>query len=274
MVTTLDTVIGGTRGNFAIKAKNLRTGAAVSHNDNQRVESASTIKLLVLCCLLRHAQDGKLSLRDLVRVAPEDITPDGSGLLQHAHPHAPLELEHLALLMMSVSDNIAANTIIRHITKMAVNEYAGALGLRHTRLLMERFDFATKTEEGFELGVTTAGEMFNLLEKLVNGELLDAEHTAIALRMLGAVQGSTFARGIDIGPLEYFGGKTGWLYSESRSVMVINECVVTMAADGTMMIFAVYSTVPLDRDRPYSHDSTSRRSFVHVAEAVYDELSR
>lgn len=272
MVTNWD-VIERAPGNFSFKVKNLRTSELVTRNDHDRVEAASTIKLLILCCLLYEAQKGALSLAELVHITPEDITPDGSGILQHARPHGPLELEHLALLMMAVSDNIATNAIIGRISKMKVNEYAAALDLRHTRLLVDRLDFTTKTE-GFKLGVTTADEMFQLLERLAGGSLLDPQHTTIALNMLNAVQGSTFARGINIASFKSFGSKTGWLYSPSRGIMTINECGMFTNKAGAVTIFSMFSTVPMDKRRPYSLDSTSRRSFVRVAKAVHREVSK
>lgn len=271
---TWDTLIARQRGAFAIEARNLRTNASITHDQDRRVEAASTIKLLVLCCLLRNTQDSKLSLHDLVHIAPEDIVPAGSGLLQHIKPRAPFELQHLALLMMSVSDNIATNTIIRCLGKQKVNEYAAEIGLRETQLLVGRLDFKTKTEEGFRLGVTTAHEMAQLLEMLATGRLLDARHTTVALDMLGAVQGSTFARRINITPLKSFGSKMGWLYSPSRSLMILNECGVFTDDSGAVSVFAIYSALPLDRRKPYSLDSSSRHAFARVAEAIFRELSR
>ena len=137
---------------FAVAAKNLTTGKTVKLHDTKRVESASTIKLLVLCCLLDQAQRGERELHETVEVTPADFTPDGSGIMQYVRPTQPMELRMLAALMMSVSDNVATNTIIRLLGKMTINEYAGRIGLRHTRLLVDRIDFESTSEEGFELG--------------------------------------------------------------------------------------------------------------------------
>jgi beta-lactamase class A len=273
-MTTWDTLVAVQNGAFSIAAKNLGTHTSILNDHNRRVEAASTIKLLVLCCLLRRVQEGDISLHHLAKVTEEDITPSGSGLLQFAAPQAPFEWQHLALLMMAVSDNIATNTIIRRLGRQRINSYARTIGLSQTQLLTERLDFKTKSREGFKLGVTTAHEMMRLLELLVTGKLLDATHTAIALNMLSAVQGSSFARRINLAPLQQFGSKTGWLYSPSSSQMILNECGTFTTKDGVVSVFAVFSTLPLDQHKPTSLDSSSRHTFARVAEAVFRDLSR
>lgn len=274
MATSWDTLVAVQSGTFSIAAKNLTSNTSIMHDHNQRVEAASTIKLLVLCYLLQQVQAGNISLHHLAYVKEEDITQSSSGLLQYAVPQAPFEWQHLVLLMMAASDNIATNTIVRRLGMDKINDYARSIGLSHTALIADRLDFKTKNEEGFKLGATTAYEMMWLLEQLVTGQLFDAVHTHIALDMLSAVQGSSFARRINLAPLRQFGSKTGWLYSPSRSQMILNECGTFTTSNGAISIFAMYSSLPLDERKPTSLDSSSRHTFGRVAQAVFRELSQ
>jgi hypothetical protein len=94
--------------------------------------TASVGKLLLLLETERRLADGRLEPTTSLRRAPEDSVAD-SGLWQHLRTEA-LPLEDVALLVASVSDNLATNVLLRHVGLDAVAEVGPSLGLATLRL--------------------------------------------------------------------------------------------------------------------------------------------
>src|SRR5205085_7109468 len=95
--------------------------------------AASTIKLFVLHELLRQVERGRLALADQVVVRRTDLVP-GTGVLKDLAPGLGLSLADAAMLMVTVSDNVAANLLIGRLGAAAINQGARESGYAGTRL--------------------------------------------------------------------------------------------------------------------------------------------
>ncbi|MFC6236640.1 serine hydrolase [Longivirga aurantiaca] len=104
---------------------------AVRHPDRV-LPTASVGKLLLLLETARRLADGRLDPSTPLRRGPADSVAD-SGLWQHLRTDA-LPLEDVALLVASVSDNLATNVLLRHVGLDAVAEVGPSLGLGTLRL--------------------------------------------------------------------------------------------------------------------------------------------
>lgn len=113
-----------------------------SHNESRRFPSASLIKLAVLWSLFKGEESGFWSLQDELDI-PQDRVVEG-GLLHCWARGGRLRLDDLALLMISVSDNTAANLLIDHVGMERINEDISSLGLRDTVLGRKMMDFEAK----------------------------------------------------------------------------------------------------------------------------------
>ncbi|WP_236116526.1 serine hydrolase [Dethiosulfovibrio russensis] len=113
-----------------------------SHNDFRQFPSASLIKLAVLWSLFKGDDAGLWSLQDEVDI-PKDQVVEGGLLHLWAHG-GRLRLDDLALLMIAVSDNTAANLLIDHIGMERINEDISSLGLEDTVLGRKMMDFEAK----------------------------------------------------------------------------------------------------------------------------------
>src|ERR1700691_5106161 len=70
----------GFTGTVSIFAKNLDTGATFALRPDDRVRTASTIKLPILCATFQAVQEGRLKWTDLVTLRESDKV-SGSGIL-------------------------------------------------------------------------------------------------------------------------------------------------------------------------------------------------
>ncbi len=109
------------------------TGDVLDSYDAERVlPTASVGKLLLLLEVARRLASADLAASALLRRTPDDEVAD-SGLWQHLRVDA-LSVEDLAVLVASVSDNLATNVLLRDVGLDAVAGVGPSLGLPTLRL--------------------------------------------------------------------------------------------------------------------------------------------
>lgn len=194
----IQAAIGGFPGSVRIFAKNLDSGATYALHANDRVGTASTIKLAILAATFQAVADGKVKWNDLSTLHDADKV-SGSGILGSEFADGDrLPLSDLVHLMIVLSDNTATNLVLDRITADYVNEQMDKLGLKATRSMRKvRGDGAIlKEPSGFSkagrdpqnakygIGSTTPKEMVELLEKIERGEVVNAEASHEMIRIL------------------------------------------------------------------------------------------
>jgi beta-lactamase class A len=97
------------------------------------VALASVFKLPVLVALYRAAEAGTLDLQERVRVPVATRTPGVTGLAALCDD-AELSLRDLAQLMITLSDNAAADAVVDRVGLDAVARTLDDLGLHHTHV--------------------------------------------------------------------------------------------------------------------------------------------
>jgi beta-lactamase class A len=180
--------LAGFEGQVFLYARNLDSGAEFGLKPDERVRTASTIKLPVLCALFDLAAQGQLRWDEKLTLREEDKV-SGSGVLQELSPGLALSLRDLSRLMMVVSDNTATNLILGRVSSDSVNAYLERIGMRVTRSLRQirgdanqlkpaaGYSKAGEIEENkrFGIGVSTPREMVWLIEQLTLGKIVSAE---------------------------------------------------------------------------------------------------
>src|ERR1044071_565724 len=124
--------------------------------------TASTIKMAVLAELYRQNERGSgAKLGDLYTVNAKDGV-GSEGILQSMSAGVSRITNHdLALLMVSLSDNSAANVLIDRVGMDNVNGWLEQIGLQHTRLRRHMLDVKA-AQEGRE-NTSTPRELVTML---------------------------------------------------------------------------------------------------------------
>lgn len=266
-------IIAESAGEYSVYCSAPGTPVTLRHRENVVVEAASTIKVAILIALLDAAQSKRLSLRKRIDLKRSDVGRNGSGLLQSMYFNAPFTLYNLAFLMMSISDNVATNVIIHLLGFDKINAFIKTdLGLNHTRLVMRKLNFERGHRLKTYMAQTTAAEMVELLERLAADTLLDRYHTRLALRMMAAIQKSTFNRRLPAAKIKRFASKTGWIDSKADRRQVFNECGLIETTSGKRYVFSVFATLPLDKELTYSLDAPARYEFAELGRALFSAL--
>lgn len=189
-----------------ISAKNLDTQAHFGWGENEKVRTASTIKLPILCALYQGVEEKRWSLDDRCTLREEDKAY-GSGILREFSAGTRFPLRDLAHLMIVVSDNSATNLILDRITADFVNDCLDQWKLLSTRSMRKVLGDPDhpKTNPGyskagalpenrrFGLGSSTAAEMVSLLERMENGQIVSP---TASQEMLGILERQHYKDGI------------------------------------------------------------------------------
>ncbi|HKQ05116.1 MAG TPA: serine hydrolase [Blastocatellia bacterium] len=234
------------KGKVILFAKNLDSGATFGIGEDQRVRTASTIKVAVMVEAFARVAEGKAKWSDEV-VLTTAKKVGGSGILQELSDGLRLNLRDAVTLMMTLSDNTATNLVLDALTTDAVNARMESLGLHQTRVLRKVFgggisrageDPALKP---YGLGVTTPHEMVTLLEKLERGEVVSREASKEMLALMKREQvhagiGRTL-NGVEMatksGALDQLRSNVGIIYSKRGRIAMAITCDDMPEADWT-----------------------------------------
>jgi beta-lactamase class A len=229
--------IASFKGKVWIYAKNLDTGETFSLNGDERVRSASTIKLAIMVEAFGRVAENRAKWSDEIILTKEKKQPDG-GVLQELADNTRLTLRDAVNLMIVISDNTGANLALDFLTTDAVNARMDALGLKQTRSLRkiggggESKIYSDPVNKGFGIGVTTPHEMVLLMEKLERGEVIGpaASREMIALlKRQQSHQGIGRAlNGIEMatkwGSLDALRSDVGIIYSKRGRIAMAITC--------------------------------------------------
>ena len=183
------------KGKVFLYAKNLDTGETYSFDGDERVRTASTIKIAVMIEAFARVAEGKAKWTDEL-VLTKTARYGGSGILPELGDGLRLTLQDCVRLMMLLSDNTATNMVLDYLTTDAVNERMNSFGFKATRI-MRRVGGGGESKEGklddnlkrFGLGATSPHEMVQIMEKLERGEIISKEASKRMIDLMKREQG-------------------------------------------------------------------------------------
>ena len=170
-------LVASFKGKVSLFGKNLDTGETYALNPDERVRTASTIKIAVMIEAFGRVNEGKIKWTDEV-VLTKEKKVSGSGILTELSDGLHLTLRDAVNLMMIVSDNTATNLVLDVLTTDAVNARMESLGFKNIKI-MRRIGSGGESAAGkdpenkkYGLGMATPREMVLVMEKLERGEII------------------------------------------------------------------------------------------------------
>ncbi len=198
MQSKVSAAIANFKGNVWLYARNLDTGKTYGVREDEKVRTASTIKLPILVAVHAAVEAGKANWNDLLPMSDKQKI-GGSGVLSEFAGGQRFQLGDLANLMIVVSDNTATNLILDRFTADYVNEVMDSLNLPGTRsmrkILGDRDNLKPNVEgvskagaleenQRFGIGSSTPKEMVALLEGLHKGAIVSPAASGKILEVL------------------------------------------------------------------------------------------
>lgn len=165
----LDSIAHAMPGVFGVQVIDLTTGQRFGVNDQIVFPQGSAIKVPVLVELFRQADRGELRIDETVSIGAADHV-GGSGYLRHFLDGASsLSLHDLAVMMITISDNMATNLLIERVGMQNVTRTMAELELPQTKL-QRRMIQPEESKRGNE-NVSTATEAATLMARIYRCDL-------------------------------------------------------------------------------------------------------
>jgi len=225
------------KGRVSLFAKNLDTGQTYALNADERVRTASTIKIAVMVEAFARVAEGRAKWTDEV-VLTKEKKYGGSGILYELSDGLHLTLRDAVNLMMLISDNTATNLVLEVLTTDAVNARMESLGLNQIKI-MRKVGSGGESKAGkdpdnkrFGLGMATPREMVLLLEKLERGEVVSSAASKEMIDLMKREQGR-YAIGRSLwdvpiaskyGALDHLRSSIGIIYSKKGKIAMAISC--------------------------------------------------
>ena len=231
------TLVGSFKGKVSLFAKNLDTGETYAFNPDDRVRTASTIKIAVMIEAFARVAEGKIKWTDEV-VLTKDKKVSGSGILTELSDGLRLTLRDAVNLMMILSDNTATNLVLDVLTTDAVNARMESLGFTNIKI-MRRIGSGGESSAGkdpenkkYGLGMATPREMVLVMDKLERGEVVSVAASKEMLDLMKREQGrNAIGRSLwnvpmasKYGALDRLRSAVGILYTKKGKIAMAISC--------------------------------------------------
>jgi beta-lactamase class A len=229
------------------------SGRRWSYSGDDRFAMCSTFKVALVAAVLAEAAAGRLRLTGLVAFGTADLL-DNSPVSQVNVAAGRLSVEQLCAAAVEVSDNAAANLLLRRVGGPAgLTRFIRAQGDAVTRL--DRWELELNSNlAGDPRDTTTPNAMAGLLRTLLLGDGLGAPDRARLIAwMIASTRGPDRLRA-GFPPAWRVGTKAG---TGARGAM--NDLAIVWPPGRTPLIVASYLDAP-------DHDAT-RRAATHAAVA-------
>jgi len=230
-------LVSSFKGKVSLFAKNLDTGETYALNPDEKVRTASTIKIAVMIEAFARVAEGKIKWTDEV-VLTKEKKVSGSGILTELSDNLHLTLRDAVNLMMILSDNTATNLVLDVLTTDAVNARMESLGFKNIKI-MRRIGSGGESVAGkdpenkkYGLGMATPREMVLVMEKLERGEIISAAASKEMIDLMKREQGrNAIGRSLynvpmasKYGALDRLRSAVGILYTKKGRIAMAISC--------------------------------------------------
>lgn len=180
----IEKLVQGFHGNIGVYIKNLENGKTVTLNADTVFPTASMVKVPILTGIMDKMARGELDYHQNLTYK-DSLLYAGVDILGSFKNDEKIELGKVMMLMLTMSDNTASlwlQSLAGGGTR--INAILDSLGFSSTRV-NSRTPGRETARSQYGWGQTSPREMATFLEKIANGEIINAERSAQMLRLLG-----------------------------------------------------------------------------------------
>ncbi|KAA8673284.1 serine hydrolase [Clostridium sp. HV4-5-A1G] len=164
--------VGKLKGKVGFCYKDLDSGDSFGVNEDEPFIAASIIKIPILIEAYRQFREKILFKEELVEIKESDRVPS-CGAAAYIHPGARLMLKDLCVLMIVLSDNMAANILIKKLKMSNINNTMKQLGMKKTKV--NRILFDSDAEKAGKQNYFAPDEILKLFEMMWKGSLISRQ---------------------------------------------------------------------------------------------------
>ena len=236
----------GKKGEFSFYIIDPVTGERTMIN-NRTLSAASIIKVFLIVEVHKQVRDGKISFDDLLTLK-DDYKVFGSGILVKKPPGTKYKVSYLLHLVITISDNVAANMLADYVGLQNINKTAKELGMEDTNfghLILT----ADKMKYYYGRNVTNAKDLATMMYKIYSYECLGEEYDKMMIELFKTCKtNSKIPRGVPegtvvahkTGSLPLYEHDAGIVFNESRDfIFAATSNELKSNRDGQIIIATV-----------------------------------
>ncbi len=184
-------ILAQQKGVFAVAFKDIAGGRTLLINDKENFHAASTMKTPVMIEVYKQAAEGKFSLNDSITLQNKfHSIVDGSVYSLSAsddsdstlYQQSRSTISNLLFYMITVSSNLATNTLIEKVDARNVMQTMRSMGARDIQVLR-----GVEDSKAFEKGLNntvTAFDLMLLFDKMATGKMVDQQACTAMINVL------------------------------------------------------------------------------------------
>lgn len=259
------------KDNVSVYVEDLRTGAVYENNADKMMKSASVVKIFIMWEFYKRVAAGTLDPQSTYKLKDSDregTTPYHTGILRDFHEGIELTLEDIVRMNIVLSDDTAANILLKMFGLESVQQVIKELNLPNTRFdrIMNDYQGAREGRENY----TSCRDVANYYKELLKAERLPKE---LCDKMLEIFTQQRYTYGLPAlldedqliahktGGITEFGTMhdLGIIYDMDNKPMLIC-CVMTQFDEG------------IPRFQPFALDIISNVAWIAYEEAVEQKV--
>ena len=252
-----------TPARLGIVALHVESGRRLSWNETESFEAASVIKIALLAEAAAEWREARFDPNDRWKLTAASKAA-GSGILDEFDPGLMPTNRDLLRIMISLSDNPAANSFIDRFGPGAVNRRMAELGLPGIRLTGRIPDADEEPERWSPLGRITPGDTAEYFRRLFAGTLVDPSADDFMREIFRIQRTKNRVPRLLLGPKE-----NRWAGKSGSMTGVRGDAGVLTTRKGTFVLVVLADRIPDDdRDGP-----AVTRAMGDLAKAIVDGWS-
>ncbi len=253
-------------GTFSLEVHRLDAPGHFALRPTDVRPTASTCKLFILCELFRQAEAGMIDLNTPLTWKPEHHRT-GDGILRAMIPGQQLSAHNLAVLMITLSDNIATAVLADFVGAEKINRSLKTWSLADSNFY-EGLPAGPRAQQ-MKQPVSSARDLCSLVTRIYRQEILTPKSCEEIIRIMRAQRcNDMLARYLPVG--EDWGQAPTWIanktgYGQCRvDVGIVKSAAVTLS----LAMFFKPTAPPRHRAKSMS-DYPPVLAMAHACEAVY-----
>ena len=210
--------IGNYEGVAGVYVRDLEGDFGYGVRPDEEFFTASIIKVPVMVAVYRKVDEGELSLSQMIEIKEEDWAA-GAGWLQWERAGTKQTVGDLLLLMMTQSDNVATNALVRTVGGADyVNQVARSMGAENT-LLYQKLSSERAAIPQLD-NRSTPRDMATMMQQIADGEAASDKSCQYMIELMDLNELDWW---LDAGlPADvYAANKAGWLYEVYDDVGIV-----------------------------------------------------
>ena len=181
----VEELVKGFEGDIGIYIKSLKTGKIVAINADTIFPTASIVKVPILIGIMDKINKGELSYTQEFAYNDSVKYKGDEGLMATTKDSTKIELSHIMMLMLTLSDNTASLWLQAIAgTGTLINTIMDENGFVNTKV-NSRTVGREQIRNQYGWGNTTPKEMATIFEQLYNGKIINDSASKKMIRLLG-----------------------------------------------------------------------------------------